>query len=89
MRRIAMELAMQQHPLELATHTKSAQKLGVEAIQPVRRGSQQQPDSPYAHTPNGLLMPPVPRSMNQFNNLLSPENKMASSPRVGINSTLE
>jgi serine/threonine protein kinase len=89
MRRIAMEVAVPQHPLELAAHTKSGQKIGVEAIQGKRLNSQQPHDLPYTQNPTGLLMPPMQRGMNQFNSLLSPENKLASSPRVGINATLE
>jgi len=79
-----MEMTML-HPLEMATHTKSGQKLGL-PVDAKRLTSLQ--DSPF-NTYANLLMPPMQRGMQQFNSLLSPENKVASSPRVGINGTLD
>jgi hypothetical protein len=69
----------------MAAHTKSGQKLGVPMD--VKRLASLQ-DSPFnAHA--NLLMPPMQRGMQQFNNLLSPDNKIGSSPRVGINGPLD
>lgn len=76
---------MMHHPLEMAAHTKSGQKLFLP--QEAKRLASLQ-DSPFSAQPN-TLMPPMQRGMPQFNNLLSPENKVTSSPRVGINGSVE
>ena len=72
------------HPLELATHTKSGNKLGIVSI-----------DSPFAgmHA-GGLHLPPMNRGgvMQHFNNLLTPDNsngKLTSSPRVGLSNLID
>lgn len=64
-------------PYELSNnHTKSGGKL------PCSAGLQ----SPFAHHNSNSLFPPRSAGMMHFNNLLSPDNKHTSSPRVGLNS---
>lgn len=86
MKRIALELGML-HPLEAATHTKSGQKLGVGVPVDVRRMASLQ-DSPFNSRTN-FMMPSLQRGMHPLNSLLSPDNKISNSPRVGINGALE